>query len=43
MNNLRFEQQIRFLIEIDKLKSVYRQNYLVDGLKSTRPLSQFGG
>lgn len=31
MNNLRFEQQIRFLIEIDKLKSVYRQNYLVDG------------
>jgi putative hydrolases of HD superfamily len=27
----RFEQQMRFLIEIDKLKSIFRQNYLADG------------
>ena len=27
----RLEQQMNFLIEIDKLKTIYRQNYLADG------------
>lgn len=27
----RLEQQMQFLIEIDKLKSIFRQNYLADG------------
>ena len=32
MNNLaRLEQQIRFLVEIDKLKSILRRSYLVNG------------
>ncbi|MBU2703934.1 putative hydrolase of HD superfamily [Sporomusaceae bacterium BoRhaA] len=31
MNLTRLEQQMDFLIKIDKLKTVFRQNYLVDG------------
>ena len=27
----RLEQQIRFIIEADKVKSVFRQTYLADG------------
>ncbi len=27
----RFEQQMQFILEIDKLKTVFRQNYLTDG------------
>lgn len=30
----RLEQQIRFLVEIDKLKSVYRQTMLIDGSRN---------
>ncbi len=29
----RLEQQINFIIEIDKVKSVFRQNYLADGTR----------
>lgn len=28
---VRFEQQIRFLIEVDKVKNIFRQSYLADG------------
>ncbi len=31
MDKDRFDQQIRFILEIDKLKSVIRQSYLLDG------------
>lgn len=31
MEQSRFEQQMKFLTEIDGLKSIYRQNYLADG------------
>ena len=31
MDKERFEQQIQFILEIDKLKSVIRQSYLLDG------------
>jgi putative hydrolases of HD superfamily len=31
MENSRFEQQMKFLLEIDALKSIVRQNYLSDG------------
>ena len=31
MDKERFDQQIRFILEIDKLKSVIRQSYLLDG------------
>ena len=31
MDRDRFDQQIRFILEIDKLKSVIRQSYLLDG------------
>ena len=31
MNSKRLAEQIRFLVEIDKLKNVYRQSYLTDG------------
>ena len=27
----RLEQQIRFIVEIDKVKNVFRQTYLTDG------------
>ncbi len=29
----RFRQQLEFIVEIDKLKQVYRQTYLTDGLR----------
>ena len=32
----RLEQQIRFIIEADKVKSVLRQTYLADGKKTMR-------
>lgn len=28
---VRFEQQIRFLVEVDKVKNIFRQTYLADG------------
>jgi len=31
MDNQRLEQQMEFLLEIDKLKTIVRQNYLADG------------
>ena len=31
MSGDRFEKQIRFIIEIDRLKQIYRQTYLTDG------------
>lgn len=31
MNENRLQKQIQFLLEIDKLKSIYRKTYLVDG------------
>ena len=31
----RLEQQIRFIIEADKVKSVFRQTYLADGSQKT--------
>jgi putative hydrolase of HD superfamily len=31
MDKERFDQQVRFILEIDKLKSVVRQSYLLDG------------
>ena len=31
MSNDRFDKQIQFIIEIDRLKQVYRQTYLTDG------------
>ena len=30
MDNTRLEQQLRFLIEVDKMKSVYRRTILID-------------
>ncbi len=33
MDKERFDQQIRFILEIDKLKSVVRQSYLLDGTR----------
>lgn len=30
MNNKRLEKQINFIIEIDKLKQIYRQSYIID-------------
>jgi len=33
MDKARFDQQIRFILEIDKLKSVVRQSYLLDGTR----------
>ena len=27
----RLEQQMNFILEVDKLKSIIRQNYLIDG------------
>ncbi len=27
----RFEQQMKFILEIDKVKNVFRQTYLADG------------
>ena len=33
MGQTRFEQQMKFLLEIDALKSVIRQNYLSDGAR----------
>jgi putative hydrolase of HD superfamily len=30
MTSKRLEEQIAFLIEIDKLKQIYRQTYLLD-------------
>src|SRR5262245_34197273 len=30
MDGNRFDQQIRFILEIDKLKSVYRRTFLID-------------
>ena len=30
----RLQQQMQFLTEIDKLKSVFRQNYLSDGTEN---------
>jgi len=33
MDNERFDQQIRFILEIDKLKSVIRQSYLLSGTR----------
>ncbi len=30
MSNDRFDKQIQFIIEIDRLKQVYRQTYLTD-------------
>ena len=29
MNNIRFEQQIEFILEMDKLKSVFRRSYVL--------------
>lgn len=31
MDNLRLEKQIQFLVEIDKLKTIFRNTYLADG------------
>lgn len=31
MDSMRLEKQMQFLLEIDKLKSILRQNYLADG------------
>jgi putative hydrolase of HD superfamily len=33
MDKERFDQQIQFILEIDKLKSVIRQSYLLDGTR----------
>ncbi len=33
MDKERFDQQIQFILEIDKLKSVIRQSYLLDGAR----------
>jgi len=33
MKNDRLTQQIRFIVEIDKLKSVLRRSYLVNGTR----------
>ncbi len=33
MDKERFDQQIRFILEIDKLKSVIRQSYILDGAR----------
>lgn len=33
MNNDRLKQQIQFILEIDKLKQVFRQSYLIDGTR----------
>lgn len=34
MKNNRLKKQIKFIIEIDKLKQVYRQTYLMDGSRT---------
>ena len=31
MDKKRFDQQVRFILEIDKLKSIIRQSYLLAG------------
>ncbi|MBE9479954.1 MAG: HD domain-containing protein, partial [Chloroflexi bacterium] len=33
MDKDRFDQQIRFILEIDKLKTVIRQSYLLNGTR----------
>lgn len=33
MSNQRLEKQVRFILEIDKLKHIMRQNYLADGTR----------
>ena len=30
----RLEQQIRFITEIDKVKNIFRQTYLADGMRN---------
>src|SRR6476661_10818070 len=30
----RLEKQLQFIVEIDKLKSIYRRTYLIDGARS---------
>jgi putative hydrolase of HD superfamily len=34
MESTRLEQQIRFIVEIDKLKSIIRRTYLIDGSRN---------
>ena len=37
----RLEQQIRFIIEADKVKSVFRQTYLADGSRKEKRCGTF--
>ena len=32
----RLEQQIRFIIEVDKVKNIFRQTYLADGQRKPK-------
>ena len=35
----RLEQQIRFIIEVDKVKNIFRQTYLADGQRKEMMLN----
>ena len=34
----RLEQQIQFLVEIDKVKNIFRQTYLADGNRKEKTI-----
>ena len=37
----RLEQQIRFIIEVDKVKNIFRQTYLADGQRKENDAEHF--